>query len=325
MFDAIPVTDTPPQATLAFTFPGQGSHSLGMLKELADHAEEVEETFAEASRILKYDLWSLVQNGPEAELELTHKNQPALVAAGVAIWRVWHRLGGPEPALLAGHSLGEYTALVCANALSFEDAIALVAERGRLMQEAVPHGLGAMAAILGLEDEQVEALCDACAQGDVVSAVNYNAPGQVVVAGIKEAVKRTTEAAKKAGAKRVVTLPISVPSHCSLMKPAAERLAECLEQTAIITPRIPVLHNVDVAFKREPGALRDALVRQLYNPVRWVETIQTLAGRGARILVECGPGKVLTGLNKRIVGAMTALPLLDPASLEHALVQARAG
>ena len=304
---------------LAFVFPGQGSQSVGMLKELAAAHAVVQETFATASQVLGYDLWSLVQNGPEEELNQTAKTQPAMLAAGAAVWRVWRAQGGAEPAVMAGHSLGEYTALVCADALGFEDAVALVAERGRLMQEAVPAGLGAMAAILGLEDDQVRAVCAAAAQGEIVSAVNFNSPGQVVVAGHTAAVQRAMAAAKEAGAKRALALAVSAPSHCALMLPAAERLAERLATVTIDVPRIPVLHNADVASYNDAAAIRAALVRQLHQPVRWVETIQAMRARGVSKVLECGPGKVLAGLIKRIDATLVAQPVYDTATLQQAL------
>jgi [acyl-carrier-protein] S-malonyltransferase len=305
--------------TIACIFPGQGSQSVGMLAELANVYPEVREAFGAASEALGYDLWSLAQNGPEAELNRTDKTQPAMLAAGVAVWRVWQQCGGTRPAFMAGHSLGEYTALVCAGALDLPAAVELVAERGHAMQAAVPAGQGAMAAILGLDDEQVRAACTAAAQGEVVAAVNFNSPGQVVIAGHSTAVARAVEAAKQAGAKRAVTLPVSVPSHCSLMKPAAERLAACLQGVEIRRPSIPIFNNVDVKIENEPEAIRDALVRQLVAPVRWVEIIQALAGRGVKAVVECGPGRVLAGLNKRITRDLAALPVQDKASLEEAL------
>jgi len=290
-----------------------------MLAELAAHYPQVGETFGIASRVLGYDLWALAQNGSEQELNLTHKTQPAMLAAGVAVWRVWQARGGALPAVMAGHSLGEYTALVCADALALDAAIELVAARGRFMQEAVPAGAGGMAAILGLDDAAVVELCSQAAHGETLAAANFNSPGQVVVAGSAAAVTRLTELAKQAGAKRTVMLPVSVPSHCALMQPAAERLAERLAQVAIETPRIPVLHNADVAAHDEPAAIRDALIRQLYSPVRWVETIQAMANQGIATLVECGPGKVLVGLNKRIARDMKALAVLDSAGVDEAL------
>ncbi len=305
--------------SFACIFPGQGSQSVGMLAALAEVYPEVQATFTTASEVLGYDLWALTQNGPEDALNRTDQTQPAMLAAGVAVWRVWQARQGPQPAFMAGHSLGEYTALVCAGALKFEQAVAAVAERGRYMQEAVPAGQGAMAAILGLDDAAVIAACDGAAQDEVVSAVNFNSPGQVVIAGAAAAVARALELAKQAGAKRAVMLPVSVPSHCSLMGPAAERMAIYLEKLDVSAPAIPVINNVDVASGQDPQALRQALVRQLVSPVRWVETIQLLAQHGVKNVVECGPGKVLTGLNKRIEREMTALAVYDPQSLDEAL------
>jgi len=290
-----------------------------MLAELAAAYPDVRKTFAVASEALGYDLWQLTQQGPEAELNRTDKTQPAMLAAGVAVWRVWQQRHGAKPAFVAGHSLGEYTALVCAEALDLSHAARLVSMRGKFMQEAVPEGQGAMAAILGLADEQVIAACNQAAQGEVVSAVNFNSPGQVVIAGQSSAVARAVEAAKQSGAKRAVLLPVSVPSHCSLMAPAAERLAAYLQDIEIKRPSIPVFSNVDAVLCDEPQAIRDALVRQLVSPVRWVEIIQAMARGGVRRLVECGPGKVLAGLTKRIDPEMAALPVQDTASLDVAL------
>ena len=287
--------------SLAFVFPGQGSQSEGMLSALAADFGEVEETFREASEVLGYDLWDIVQNGPAEKLNSTDITQPAMLAAGVAVWRVWQTKAGAQPTVLAGHSLGEYTALVCAGSLAFTDAIKLVAERGRLMQQAVPAGTGAMAAVLGLDDDAVRQACRDAADGEVLEAVNFNSPGQVVVAGHKAAVERVVDLAKERGAKRALVLPVSVPSHCALMKPAADQLATVLQDVAIQAPTIPVINNADVASPNKPDAIRDALVRQLYSPVRWVETIQKMAGDGVDHLVECGPGKVLAGLNLSLI------------------------
>ena len=304
---------------LGFVFPGQGSQSIGMLQALADVQPQVKATFAEASEALGYDLWQLVSEGPEDELARTDVTQPVMLAAGVACWRVWTDAGGRRPEVLAGHSLGEYTALVCADALAFADGIRLVAERGRLMQAAVPAGSGAIAAILGLDDARVREVCNGAAQGEMVDPVNFNSPGQVVIAGHRAAVERAITAAKQAGAKRAVPLPMSVPSHCALMREAAEKLAQRLAQATMSTPAIPVIHNWDVAVHADAEGIRQALVRQLYNPVRWVETVQAMATRGVDTLVECGPGKVLLGLNKRIDRGMKALGLFDPGTLEAAL------
>lgn len=307
--------------SLAFVFPGQGSQSEGMLSALAAEFSEVEATFREASEVLGYDLWDIVQNGPADKLNSTDITQPAMLAAGVAVWRVWQAKGGAQPTVLAGHSLGEYTALVCGGSLAFTDAIKLVAERGRLMQEAVPAGTGAMAAVLGLDDDVVRQACSDAAAGEVLEAVNFNSPGQVVVAGNKAAVERVVDLAKERGAKRALLLPVSVPSHCALMQPAADQLATVLKDVAIQAPTIPVINNADVASPSEPDAIRDALVRQLYSPVRWVETIQKMTSDGVDRLIECGPGKVLVGLNKRIERKMAAQAVIDPDSLSAALAE----
>lgn len=303
----------------AMVFPGQGAQSVGMLASLAEAHPQVEATFREASDALDADLWALVREGPEERLNQTEWTQPALLAAGVAVWRVWQERSGPEPRALAGHSLGEYSALVAAGALDFSEAVRLVQFRGRVMQEAVPEGEGAMAAVLGLDDEQVAEICAAAAQGEVVEPVNYNAPGQVVIAGAHTAVERAIAGAKEAGAKRAMPLPVSVPSHCRLMKPAAERLAERLAEVSFATPRLPVIHNRDVARHEDAAGIRDVLVAQLYNPVRWVETVGALQDSGAEALVEAGPGKVLAGLNRRIARRMPVHAVLDEDSMNKAL------
>ncbi|MDX1443657.1 MAG: ACP S-malonyltransferase [Gammaproteobacteria bacterium] len=303
----------------AFVFPGQGSQSVGMLADLASAHDEVKDTFAEASDALGYDLWKLVQEGPEESLNSTERTQPALLAAGVAVWRVLAENGVKRPEIMAGHSLGEYSALVCAGALDFADAIRLVEFRGQAMQEAVPAGTGAMAAILGLADDDVRAVCEASANGEVVSAVNFNAPGQVVIAGNKAAVERAVEAAKEKGAKRAIELPVSVPSHCSLMQPAADKMAERLKDVKIVAPKVPVIHNVDVERHSDPEEIRQALVAQLHSPVRWVETIEMMSDDGILGVAECGPGKVLAGLNRRIDKTMDVYPVFDVASLEKTL------
>ncbi len=305
--------------SIAIIFPGQGSQSVGMLAELAAAWPQVGETFAEASEALGMDLWQVTSQGPRELLDRTDITQPAMLAAGVAVWRVWNQAGGPAPAWMAGHSLGEFTALVCAGALGFADAVALVAQRGRFMQEAVPAGAGAMAAILGLADDQVVAVCAQAAEGGILEPVNFNSPGQVVIAGEAAAVARGIAAAKAAGAKRAVLLPVSIPSHCALMRPAAERLAVALAAIPLAPPRIPVLHNVTVDAVADPVAIRDRLVRQLYSPVRWVETVRCLADQGVELLLEAGPGKVLTGLTKRIDDRLEALAVLDPKGLALAL------
>lgn len=305
--------------SLAFIFPGQGSQSVGMLKDLAENFSEVSATFQEASDALGYDLWSLIQDGPAEKLNSTDVTQPAMLASGVATWRVWQAKGGTMPAMMAGHSLGEYTALVCAGSLNFVDAVKLVSQRGQFMMQAVPAGTGAMAAILGMEDDAVRQVCLDAAQGEVLEAVNYNSPGQVVVAGNKTAVERVCVLAKEQGAKRALELPVSVPSHCALMKPAAEQLAEVLSTISFNTPSIPVINNVDVFAAESEADIRDALKRQLFSPVRWVETVEKMAADGADQFNECGPGKILVGLNKRINKTLTSAALLDTATIEAAL------
>ncbi len=306
--------------TLAVVFPGQGSQSVGMLAELAAAFPSVQATFAEASEVLGYDLWALVQGGPGETLNSTERTQPAMLAAGVAVWRVWAEQGKPTPSVMAGHSLGEFTALVCAGALDFRDAIAAVQFRGRVMQEAVPAGAGAMAAILGLEDADVEAACAEAAEGEVVEPVNYNSPGQLVIAGHAAAVSRALEACKARGAKRALLLPVSVPAHSSLLQPAAERLAEHLAGVSVRVPTIPV-YAIGLKRHDSPAAIRAQVVAQLAGAVRWTDTVRDMVANGATQIVECGPGKVLTSLNRRIernkeIG-MSAIE--DPASLAAAL------
>ncbi|CNJ76603.1 malonyl CoA-acyl carrier protein transacylase [Yersinia mollaretii] len=303
----------------AMVFPGQGSQSLGMLADLAAQFPIVEATFSEASSVLGYDLWQLVQQGPAEELNKTWQTQPALLTASVAIWRIWQHQGGKLPTMMAGHSLGEYSALVCAGVLDFKQAVSLVELRGKLMQEAVPEGTGAMYAIIGLDNESIAKACEESAQGQVVSPVNFNSPGQVVIAGNKEAVERAGAACKAAGAKRALPLPVSVPSHCALMKPAADKLAEALENIEFQAPLFPIVNNVDVKTEVSPEAIRSALVRQLYNPVRWTESVEFIAAEGVELLLEVGPGKVLTGLTKRIVDTLVAAPVNDVATLMSAL------
>jgi [acyl-carrier-protein] S-malonyltransferase len=306
--------------TLAVVFPGQGSQSVGMLAGLAADFPTVQTTFAEASEVLGYDLWQLVQAGPEEALNATERTQPAMLAAGVAVWRVWNEQVTVAPTVMAGHSLGEFTALVCAGALSFKDAVAAVQFRGRVMQEAVPAGAGAMAAILGLEDTDVEAACAEAAQGEVVEAVNYNSPGQLVIAGQFTAVQRALEGAKARGAKRALLLPVSVPAHSSLLRPAAERLAAHLAGVAVAVPSVPV-YAIGLRRHDSPDALRSQVVAQLAGPVRWTDTIRDMIGNGVTRIVECGPGKVLTSLNRRIERnkdiAMSSIE--DPASLAAAI------
>ncbi|PKH26320.1 [acyl-carrier-protein] S-malonyltransferase [Enterobacterales bacterium CwR94] len=305
----------------ALVFPGQGSQTVGMLADLASENPIVEQTFREASDALGYDLWALVQNGPAEELNKTWQTQPALLAASVAIWRVWQEKGGKLPTMMAGHSLGEYSALVCAGVMAFTDAVKLVELRGKLMQEAVPAGTGAMQAIIGLDDAAIRKACEESAQGQVVAPVNFNSPGQVVIAGNKEAVERAGAACKAAGAKRALPLPVSVPSHCALMKPAADKLAVALENITFNAPTLPVVNNVDVKCETRAEAIRSALVRQLYSPVRWTESVEFMAAEGVTSLLEAGPGKVLTGLTKRIVDTLTAAAINDPASLQAAIEQ----
>ncbi|MFB9885124.1 ACP S-malonyltransferase [Balneatrix alpica] len=307
------------EAKLALVFPGQGSQHLGMLAELAAEHPIVGETYAEASEALGMDLWALSQQGPEERLNQTENTQPALLTSGVAIWRLWQQQGGAQPALMAGHSLGEYTALVCAGAMSLADGVRLVQQRGRFMQEAVPAGTGAMAAILGLEDEQVEACCAAAAQGDVVAAVNYNSPGQIVIAGSVAAVERAVEACKAAGAKRAVPLPVSVPSHCALMRPAADRLAEVISTLSLQMPSIPVVQNVDAQVAASVAEMTEKLLQQLYSPVLWTRCVEFMVAQGIESMLECGPGKVLSGLNKRIARSLNAAAVNDSASLSSAL------
>lgn len=303
----------------ALVFPGQGSQSVGMLKELCDSYPIVRETFAEASDVLHFDLWKIAEEGPIERLNQTAVTQPVLLAADVACYRVWRAQGGAKPSWMAGHSLGEYAALVCAEALRFSDGLSLVALRGQFMQEAVPEGQGAMAAILGAEDDVVRKLCEDMAGGEVLAAVNYNAPGQVVIAGTKTAVDRAIAGARAVGAKRALPLPVSVPSHCALMHPAAVRLMQELAQISVTAPVIPVIHNWNVEYASQAAEIRKALVNQLFSPVRWVETVGRLVQLGAESILECGPGKILTGLNKRITDR-PCFALGEPADLSVAMV-----
>jgi [acyl-carrier-protein] S-malonyltransferase len=304
-----------------FLFPGQGSQSVGMLADLGGETM-VRQTFQEASGALGYDLWALIQDGPAEALNSTDKTQPALLASGVALWRLWQQRGGVRPDFLAGHSLGEYTALVCAGVFNLGDGVRLVEKRGQLMQQAVPAGTGAMAAILGLDDDQVRAACASAAEGDVVEAVNLNAPGQVVIAGTVAAVERGIAACKAAGAKRAMALPVSVPSHCALMKPAAEQLAEVLAGISMHAAEIPLINNTDVAIETDSSQIRDALVRQLYSPVRWVEIVRRLGAEGVSRGYECGPGRVLSGLVKRIDKDMAVSALENAEAFNQALGEA---
>lgn len=304
---------------LAIVFPGQGSQSVGMLADLHQQFDVVKDTFTEASNALGYDLWALVANGPEADLNETQRTQPALLTASVAVWRLWQQQAGAQPAYFAGHSLGEYSALVCAGVLSLADAVKLVEKRGNYMQQAVPAGVGAMSAIIGLDDAAIATACEQAAQGEVVSPVNYNSPGQVVIAGHKAAVERAGELCKAAGAKRALPLPVSVPSHCALMRPAAEKLAADLTALNFNDAVIPVVNNVDVAVADNAATVKDALVRQLYSPVRWTETIEWLSGQGVTEVLELGAGKVLSGLIKRIDKNLAVASVGDVASLQAAL------
>lgn len=301
-------------STFAFFFPGQGSQSVGMMQGLESHAI-VKQTFEEASSVLGIDFWKMATEAND-EINLTQNTQPIMLTAGIATWRVYQSLGGKQPVAMAGHSLGEYTALVAAGALSFAEALPLVKFRAEVMQQAVPEGQGAMAAILGLDDDTVRSVCSEAAQGQVVQAVNFNSPGQVVIAGDKAAVERGMELAKAKGAKRALPLPVSVPSHCELMKPAAEKLHNYLQNVAVQSPQVPVLHNADVAAYSDAAQIKDALVRQLYNPVRWVETVQQLAAQQVLSSAEAGPGKVLTGLAKRIVAEMSCVALVNEESIQ---------
>lgn len=307
----------------AFVFPGQGSQSVGMLTAFGAEAT-IRDTLTEASEALGYDLATMIADGPAEMLNQTVNTQPAMLSAGVAIYRLWQSRGGPAPAIMAGHSLGEYTALVCAGALGFADAVRLVRLRAEAMQTAVPEGVGAMAAVLGLDDDVVRAVCAEAAQDEILEAVNFNSPGQVVIAGNKAAVERGCLLAKEKGAKRALPLPVSVPSHCALMQPAAEKLRAAMAAIDVRTPKITVLHNADVLSHADPAAIRDALARQLYSPVRWVETVQAFAAQGTELVAECGPGKVLAGLNKRIVDGLPGVALVDPAALADAMAKIQA-
>lgn len=307
--------------TRAIVFPGQGSQAVGMLADLYETSETVKDTFKEASDALGYDVWALVSQDAEGKLNQTEYTQPALLTASVAIWRDYIAKGGERPSLLAGHSLGEYSALVCAGVLSLTDAVRLVQKRGQYMQQAVPAGTGAMAAIIGLDDDLVKKACDDAAQGDVVAPVNFNSPGQIVIAGQKEAVERAMSLAKEAGAKRALPLPVSVPSHCALMKPAAEQLAKDLEQLEFNPPVISVVNNVDVAQPQAPESIKEALVKQLYSPVRWTETIVEFGKLGVTEVIEFGPGKVLTGLGKRIDKSMNYSAANDVDSVAATLAK----
>ncbi|NPT42725.1 ACP S-malonyltransferase [Paraburkholderia sp. 1N] len=308
----------------AFVFPGQGSQSVGMLNAFADHAV-MRETVQEASDALNQDLGKLIAEGPVEDLNLTTNTQPVMLTAAYAIYRAWQQAGGPKPAIVAGHSLGEYTALVAAGAIAFRDVVPLVRFRAQAMQTAVPVGVGGMAAILGLDDDTVRAVCAEASIAGVVEAVNFNAPAQVVIAGHKAAVEKACEVAKAKGAKRALPLPVSAPFHSSLLKPASDQLREYLASVDVQVPSIPVINNVDVAVVNEPAKIKDALVRQAAGPVRWVESVQAMAAQGVTHVIECGPGKVLAGLTKRIDGNLIGVSVFDPASLEETLKLVTAG
>lgn len=304
---------------LAFVFPGQGSQKVGMLANMAEQHAVVKDTYAEASEVLGYDLWQLIQDGPQEELNLTERTQPMLLTAGVALWRVWQQQGGATPAIMAGHSLGEFTALVCAGTLDFADAVKLVQQRGSFMQTAVPVGVGAMAAIIGLDDDAINSACTEAAEGDCVAAVNFNSPGQVVIAGHAQAVERAIEKCKAAGAKRAMPLPVSAPFHTDLMKPAGVQLEEALSGLNLNAPEIPVVHNVHAQTESDPEKIRALLVEQIYSPVKWVDCMQTILGQGVNAAIECGPGNVLSGLGRRIHKPLSVAGLEEPEGLEKAL------
>ena len=304
---------------LAFVFPGQGSQKIGMLAELAAEYSVVEATFAEASSVLGYDLWSLVQTGAQDEINLTERTQPLLLTASVSVWRVWQEKNGAQPALMAGHSLGEWSALVCAGVVDFKDAVKLVQQRGKFMQEAVPAGQGAMAAIIGLDDQLILEACKKAEQGEVVAAVNFNSPGQVVIAGAAAAVERASVLCKEAGAKRALPLPVSAPFHTELMRPAADRLAEQVAATTFASPKIPVVHNVTADVEASPDKIKAIMIEQIYSPVRWVDCVNAMSAQGITTTLECGPGKVLSGLNKRINSELTTASVEKPEELSAVL------
>lgn len=307
----------------AFVFPGQGSQSVGMMNGYTD-LPKIRDTFSEASEILDQDFWAMVSDGPADDLSLTVNTQPLMLMAGVAVYRAWSELGGAKPTFLAGHSLGEYTALVAAESLAFEDALKLVRFRAQAMQQAVPEGVGGMAAILGLDDDIIEAVCTEItnnSENESLEPANFNSPGQVVIAGHKNAVLKGIDLAKEKGAKRAVMLPMSIPSHCALMRPAAQKMQEQLEKTTFQIPTIPVLHNVDANHHDDISAIKDTLVKQLYSPVRWVDTIRSLAAADVTHIAECGPGKVLAGLNKRIDRNLQSVPLTDNDTVRQATTE----
>lgn len=304
---------------LAFVFPGQGSQKVGMLAELGDANIIVKETFDEASAALDYDMWGLVQNGEQAQLNLTETTQPVLLTASVALWRLWVQRGGALPSVMAGHSLGEFSALVCAEALDFNDAVRLVRDRGQFMQTAVPVGVGAMAAVMGLDDASIVSICETASDAGVIEAVNYNSPGQVVIAGHVAAVDKAIVLLKEAGAKRALPLPVSAPFHTSLMRGAGEKLAETLESISVLKPTIPVVHNVHGKVENDPEVIKALLVKQIYSPVKWVDCVQAMVDMGVETTLECGPGKVLSGLNKRIHKPLRCLNIDSTESLAAAL------
>ncbi|MDO3382297.1 ACP S-malonyltransferase [Gilvimarinus algae] len=306
---------------LAFVFPGQGSQKIGMLADLAAAFPIVQQSFDEASEVLGYDLWERSQSGSQEQINLTECTQPLLLTASVACWRVWQERAGARPALMAGHSLGEWSALVCSGVVAFADAVALVRQRGKFMQEAVPAGVGAMAAIIGLEDEAVSAACEKSQAGEVVAPVNFNSPGQVVIAGHSAAVERAMEACKSAGAKRALPLPVSAPFHTSLMRPAADRLAELVNATEFLAPQTPVIHNVHAQVESDPARIKALMIEQIYAPVLWVDCVNAMTAKGATQLVECGPGKVLSGLAKRIDRNLSATSIETPADFDAALAE----
>ncbi len=305
--------------SLAFVFPGQGSQKIGMLADLAAEFPVVEATFAEASEVLGYDLWDMVQNGAQADINLTERTQPILLAASIAVWRVWSEKAGAMPSVLAGHSLGEWSALVAAGVIEFKTAVKLVQLRGKYMQEAVPAGVGAMAAIIGLDDDAIKKVCVDVAEGGVVAAVNFNSPGQVVIAGEAAPVERASAACKEAGAKRALPLPVSAPFHTSLMKPAADRLAEHIQASTFSAPEIPVIHNVDAQTQSDPEAIKALMIEQIYSPVLWVDCVKNMVERGVEQTLECGPGKVLSGLSKRIDKSLVGIATETPKDLSAAL------
>lgn len=309
------------QQNLAFVFPGQGSQKIGMLADLAAQYPIVTQTFAEASQVLGYDLWDLVQNGAQEDINLTERTQPLLLTASVAVWRVWNEKKGVQPALVSGHSLGEWSALVCAGVVAFADAVKLVQQRGKFMQEAVPAGQGAMFAIIGLDDALILEACKKAEQGEVVSAVNFNSPGQVVIAGTAAAAERAAALCKEAGAKRALPLPVSAPFHTSLMRPAADRLAEQIAATEFKAPQIPVVHNVTAQTEADPKKIKALMIEQIYSAVRWVECINTMCAAGITATIECGPGKVLSGLNKRINSELTTLSIEKTEEVDAVLAQ----